>query len=85
MAEQNRGSQARKIELEHRLDANADAEHRRFAVRTDGVAREEQAGALTPQPTPQQHGGGRGHKAQQAAPHRSGRPGGGNIRNEAEE
>lgn len=35
------------------------------------------------QPTPSQ--AGRGHKAQLAAPHRSGRPSGGNIRTDRDE
>lgn len=66
---QQRGPAARKIELERRLDANADIAD---------AGSELQAGAATPH----QQGTQRGAKAQLATPHRPGRPGGGNIRRE---
>lgn len=72
--EQKRGPQSRKVELERRLDANASVERREFAAANDERA-----------PTPHHQSSGRGHKAQQATPHRPGRPSGGNIRSEPDE
>ncbi|WP_028078995.1 hypothetical protein [Solimonas soli] len=67
--EQQRGPRARKIELERRLDANAELGR----------------GAAANDATPPQQATPRGHKAQQAQPHRPGRPSGGNIRNPLDE
>jgi len=74
--EQQRGPGARKVELERRLDANADLSRRAAANDQDPHELEG---------TPQQQGTPRGHKAQQAQPHRSGRPSGGNIRDPLDE
>lgn len=76
--DQNRGPQARKVELERRLDANADLERR---AASSAAGDDDADGA----PTPHQQATGRGHKAQQAEPHRSGRPSGGNIRQDRDE
>lgn len=71
--EQKRGPGARKVELERRLDANTDAAKR--ALPDDAPASEADDDGTTAQ----QQGGGLGHKAQRAQPHRSGRPSGGNA------
>ena len=68
MAQQeDRGPGARKIKLEKRLDANADAMKEAAGVEDGGVLSGQQASP-------------RGHKGQLAQPHRSGRPSGGNVR-----
>lgn len=64
--EQDRGPGARKVELERRLDANTGTAQQGL----DTDSGDEQA---------MQTGSGRGHKAQQAERHRSGRPSGGNV------
>lgn len=75
--EQNLGPGARKIELERRLDANAELERRALEPAAQRVSRQQQQGQ--PPASPQQ-GTHQGHKGQQAQPHRSGRPSGGNVR-----
>jgi hypothetical protein len=77
--EQDRGPGARKIKLEKRLDANAEAGRRNFGdqAREEDESREAEA-RTGQQATP------RGHKGQMAQPHRSGRPSGGNIRTDDE-
>ena len=63
---EDRGPGARKTKLEKRLNANAD-------VMKDADVDEREV-------SDGQQATGRGHKAQAAQPHRSGRPGGGNTR-----
>ena len=71
--EQDRGPGAEKVELEHRLDSNADKTKK-------GLQRDDNASNEGPDPDqPADQSTGRGHKAQQAQPHRSGRPSGGNT------
>lgn len=74
--EQNLGPGARKIELERRLDANAELERRAMSSPTPEPSRQQQQ-AVGPS---SQFGSPQGHKGQQAKPHRSGRPSGGNVR-----
>ena len=73
--EQHRGAGARKVEIERRLDANADISRRNLA--TD-AAEGEQHPAF-------KGSGGHGHKAQAAQPQRIERPGGGNSRAHSDE
>ena len=77
--QQHRGPEARKVELERRLDENEKTVSRGLSSNDDGPEQDQSARQQ------QQSGGGQGHKAQQAAPHRSGRPSGGNIRQDREE
>jgi hypothetical protein len=84
--DQNRGPGARKVELERRLDANAELERR--VLQQDESAGQQAQQGQPGQPTRQQgalpagaqQGTQQGHKGQQAQPHRSGRPSGGNVR-----
>lgn len=69
---QKHGPGVRKAELERRLDANSAAV--RSIRRDEGDPAEVEGSAPV-----QQQSSGRGHKAQQAPPHRSGRPSGGNV------
>jgi hypothetical protein len=71
--EQNRGPGARKVELERRLDRNTETTQ-------EGVRQGEAADADdAAEGRAYQQATGRGHKAQQAERHRSGRPSGGNV------
>ena len=68
--EQNRGPGAEKVELEKRLDVNADNSRRQFG----DEAGDDSSGA---EAEAHQQGTPRGHKAQQAQRHRSARSSGG--------
>ena len=87
--QQQRGPGARKVELERRLDANADVERQALdgdaRPRSRPSANDDRIEAAKDTPTPSQQHCGRGHKAELAQPHRSGRPSGGNIRHDREQ
>lgn len=74
--EQDRGPGAEKVELEHRLDANK-ARTEVGLNRPEGKV-EDTVKAQRELDQPSDQGTPRGHKAQLAQPHRSGRPTGGN-------